>query len=260
MILEGILILLLLATILLFFYRQAVKEFRISQTEAFEKVPQLLSERCPIVVYPFSPPRELWTYEDIQHRSGIFSIPIQVSPSEQDLVPLGNVIDQKTSTTFIQSKYSELIAHDVGLDIWVNHTLLPVFKQTMMAPLYSVVTQIRVGPQGLEQTYAYATVIIPTEGTLRVSLLTESADPFLPKVWNGKRLSQMTRDDTPFIGQIQTVEVIVRTGSALVVPAHWKVCWDDDTDNTKLSLAIWAEFHHPVSKFVKHIAKRRLHV
>jgi hypothetical protein len=53
MILEGLLIVCIFFAILVFFYKQAVMEFRIAQTDSFDKVPSLLQEKIPIVIQPF---------------------------------------------------------------------------------------------------------------------------------------------------------------------------------------------------------------
>lgn len=240
----------MIATILVFFYRQAVQEFRILQTDSLEKVPNLLLERCPVVIYPFACPMNLWTYSDIEQRKSLGAFPIQG-------VPLGKLIEKINVFMPVKEVQSTQLAKEAGLSIWAEHEILPLFKSaSVFGSMYSVNTQTRIGSQGLQKTYAHATLLVCTEGTMHVTLLTEASDPFLPHVWKERRLSKMTRDDAPLIGQIQTVEVIVRQGSALVIPPHWKVCWDDEED-TKPSLAVWIEVHYPVSRFVKHVETLR---
>lgn len=256
MLLEILLIILLIGTILVFFYKQAVEEFRITQTDSFEKVPPLLLERCPIVVYPFPTPLQLWTYGDIQQRKRLAATPI---PRQGDSGPiaLGSLITKKN--VFLPQTYtfSENLASQIGLDVWVKHEIFPTFRQSsLLGPTYSTVTEARIGSQGLQKTYGYANILAVTEGTVHVSLVTEASLPFLPKPYQGRRLSKLTRDDTPLIGQIQTVEVIVRAGSALILPPHWFICWDDEPD-AQPSLSVWIELHHPVSRFVKHVENIR---
>jgi len=255
MLLEVLLVLLLIATILVFFYKQAVQEFRIVQTDSLQKVPSLLAERCPIVIYPFPNPQNLWTYEDVLQRRRLRDLPITGKVTVHHLT-------YNEEPPALSSEFSERIATEAGLDVWVNHEVLPVFKgQPLLSPFLRAKTSICIGPQGLRQTFAYATVLVATEGCLRVSLLTESADPFLPADWRGRRLSKLTRDDTPLIGQIQTVEVVVHKGSALIIPPHWRICWDDDrseTEKGRPSLSVLVELHHPVSRLIQHIAEKRV--
>ena len=230
MIFEIFLILATISTILFFFYKQAVKEFRILQTDSLDKILPLMNERCPIVLLPAPNPMNLWTRKDIEQR------PILKQRVEKYLNKL---------STWIEPKEAHEIAKQIGFPIWVNQTILPPFKNLWWGPLLWSQTKVTVGSQGLRPTFGYYTIIMATEGALQVSLLNESSDPYLPKQWLGKRLSKLTRDDAPLLNQIQFVDVIVRPGSALFVPPHWKVCWENyDKAN---SLGVWIDIHHPVS-------------
>jgi hypothetical protein len=249
MIFETLLVSGILVVILLFFYKQAVNEFRISQTDSLEKAMPLLQERCPIVVLPAPQPQNLWTRTDIQQRPTLASTPVNGKPLK----------DALTATAFPLKKVTaEALAEKVGLPVWVKQTLLPIYKDaTWWGPLATARTEVTIGAQGLRQTYAYSTLLYATEGALAVSLLNETADPYLPKQWLGKRLRKMTRDDAPLLAQIQYVDVIVRPGSALLIPPHWKVCWE--THEAKESaLAVWTEVHHPVSRFAQHVGTKGL--
>ena len=234
------LVLIVLAVILLFFYKQAVNEFRISQTDSLEKAMPLLQERCPIVVLPVPQPQNLWTREDIQQRPTLASTPVNGKPLKDALTAVAYPLKKETA---------EALAEKVGIPVWVKQTILPIYKDSVWwAPLATTRIESTIGAQGLRQTYAYSTVLLATEGALAVSLLNESADPYLPKQWLGKRISKLTRDDAPLLAQIQYIDVIVRPGSALLIPPHWKVCWE--THESKISaLAVWLEIHHPVSRF-----------
>ena len=231
MIIEIIVILTVIIGILFFFYRQAVKEFRILQTDSLDKSILLLNERCPIVIYPFPKPMDLWTGKDLQQR------PALKNQIQKYLTKKSSWLDPKTSQT---------IANQVGFPIWVQQTILPAFKNLWWGPILWSQTRVAIGAQGLRPTFGFCTIIIATEGTLHVSLLNESADAYLPKQWLGKRLSKLTRDDAPLLAQIQFVDVIVRPGSALLIPPHWKICWEN-IEKKSHTLAVWIDIHHPVS-------------
>jgi hypothetical protein len=225
-----VLILVIITTILFFFYKQAVKEFRILQTDSLDKIIPLMNERCPIVLLPSPIPATLWTQKDIEQR------PILKQRVEKYL---------NKSSTWIEPKEANEIATQVGLPIWVNQNILPSLKNIWWGALIWTQTKITIGAQGLRPTFGFITIIMATEGALQVSLLNESSDPYLPKQWLGKRLSKLTKDDAPLLNQIQYVDVILRHGSALLVPPHWKICWENL--DTKSSLGLWIDVHHPVS-------------
>lgn len=248
MILEGILVLGLIGIILIFFYRQAIQEFRILQTDSFEKAMGLLFERCPIVVLPAPPPPPLWTRASIEKRQVLLNFPVNGTNLKNEL--------QKESVVFLQ-KDAEKLATQVGLPIWVKQTLLPYFQQiSWWTSILQPSTEITIGANGLRQTYAYSTILIATDGALIVSLLNESSDAYVPTQWKGKRLSKLTIDDAPLLNQIQYIDVIVRQGSALLIPPHWKVCWETEKSSVKPALAVWIELHHPLSRFVKTVSSQ----
>jgi hypothetical protein len=265
MILESFLVLGVIGIILLFFYKQAVQEFRILQIDSFEKAMGLLYERCPIVVLPAPQPSQLWTRAELQQRPAFQKLLV----GKQSLA----AALQKESV-ILKHEEAEALATKDGLPIWVQKTILPYFtNSSWWAPCLRPRTEVMIGAQGLRQTYAYSTVVLATEGILTVSLLNESSNAYLPVDWLGKRVSQLTRDEAPLLHQIQYIDVVVRPGSALIIPPHWKVCWEtkretkretkqqtqkDDKNTSKSALAVWIEFHHPLSRFVRYVANREM--
>jgi len=229
MIFEIVIVLLTISCILYFFYKQAIKEFRILQTDSLDKAIPLLSERCPIVSLPF-PKTDLWTLKELEQR------PVLKQQVQKYL---------NKPSSWLKPKEAHDLSTQVGFPIWVYQTVMPPFKNLWYGPVLWPQTRVTINAQGLRPTFGLATIITSTEGALQISLLNESSDPYLPKKWLGKRLSKMTRDDAPLLKQIQYVDVIVRPGSALFVPPHWKVCWENYESAS--SLGLWIDIHHPVS-------------
>jgi len=239
MIFEGTLILSVIFIILFFFYKQAVKEYRILQTDSFEKVLPLVNERSPIVVHP-APITELWTQKDLTQRPQL----------KKEVEPFLKKI------SFFEPSFGQALATKIGFPIWVNQTILAPLKNLWWGPLLWSQTRATIGPQGLRPTFGFCTIILATEGALQVSLLNESSDPYLPVKWLGKRLTKLTRDEAPLLKQIKFVDVIVRTGSALVVPPHWKVCWENYEKPTPF-LGVWIDIHHPISFIAQQVFYRK---
>ena len=254
MILEGLLFLCLGIVILIFFYKQANTEFQIAQVDSLDKMPKLIQERNPIVIQPFVAPKQLWTLSDINQRQSLGSI----------LIPNLNITLQQAS--FEKDKiitwspeFAEKVAESTGLPVWNNQMLRDVFGKTnnLITKLYSYRTEVYLGAQGLTQTYGASTLVFTTEGTAIVSLLNEQADPYLPKGWKGKLLSKLTRDEAPLIGQIQCIDIVLRPGSCLVIPPHWKYCIEEDKKDTQPICSVKVTVHHPISKLMERSALRQ---
>jgi hypothetical protein len=244
MVLELFLVLILCITILVFFYKQAVTEFRLSQISEFSKVPTLLQEKIPIVVQPFAIPYHLWTIREIMERQTLGNI---IVPEYQ--MSLGQIAEVKNAISPWSSEFANGVAITTGLPVWAEQILKPLFA----LPIYSYRTEAYLGPQGLQKTFGIMTLLAVTDGQASVTLLNEQSDPYLPPKWKGKLMSSLTRDEAPLISQIQCIDVILRPGSCLIVPPHWKYCLEDKED-TSCSLKIVV--HHPISLMMEKVALR----
>jgi hypothetical protein len=107
------------------------------------------------------------------------------------------------------------------------------------------------GPRGLHKTTAATTLIIPTDGEQVVSIMHEEAEPYLPEDWNGRQLRDFTIEDTPLLGHIDYMDIVVRPGTALVLPAHWTYCIAPKDDGSLFYTVV--EIHHPISAFVNRV-------
>ena len=255
MLLEGILFSCLTLVILVFFYRQAITEFRINQTDALTKVPALLQEKCPIVVQPFPIPTDLWTHRDIQSRKTLGQI---VIPDTQ--MTLGATVQPPTEPRYFPGwsrEFATQVATQSGLPVWVDQTIPPIFQgQSLLGKLYSQRTDVYLGPRGLTKTYGFATVLFVMDGVGQATILNEQANPYLPKNSRGKRLSQMTREDAPLIHQIQCMDIILRPGSALILPPHWRYCMEEQEGIQPISW-VSVTMHHPISRGMEHVSVKR---
>jgi hypothetical protein len=142
------------------------------------------------------------------------------------------------------------IAEQCGIGLWAAHTILPPFKSsTTFGTFYSASTGVYIGTRGLHKTVAPVTLIFPTDNHITVSIMHEQSDPYLPADWQGRHIASFTPNDTPLIGHIDYMDIIVRPLNALMLPAHWKYCIKSG-DATTAALYSIVEFHHPLSKFI----------
>ena len=247
MILESIIILGVLFFIAVLFYKQGNEQFEILQIEAerLQELPTLYSDKAPIVVSDFMLPA-LGTQAELQKRPHILQM--SVAPSLSLKALLGSEGSLKAYT--FKKATAEFLAKETGLNVWFEHHL---YTSLLPSPytqwLYSYNTSLWPHHRGLFKTTAFQTVIMPTQGTTRVSLLLQKALPYLPKRWEGRPFGGLTPQDTPLLNQIQFIEVKLRPGNLLLLPAHLIVdIASDPASDEAIAWNFVAEIHHPISK------------
>jgi hypothetical protein len=226
--LEYILFIIVLFFIGILFYKQANEEFQILQLDAerLSELPTLYVDRSPIVVSDFQTP-SLGTEEELLKRA----IDLRLPPH-------------------IPKETASYLAKEAGLSIWFEHHL---YKQLLPSPytqfIYSFNTSLWPLRRGLFKTTAFQTLIMPTQGTASVKLMLQKMIPYLPSKWVGRGFSELSLYDTPLLGQIQFIEIRVRKGNLLFLPAHLIVDVESFRENSSVENAwvFMAEIHHPIS-------------
>jgi hypothetical protein len=226
--LEYLLFIIVLFFIAVLFYKQANEEFQILQLEAerLSELPTLYVDRSPIVISGFKTPN-LGTEEELKKRK---------------------IMDMSVLKKFTQvpMESAKFMAKESGLQVWFEHHL---YKELLPSPytkwLYTFYTTLWPFRRGLFKTTAFQTVIMPTQGTVSVKLMLLKMLPYLPSKWIGRSFSSLTLHDTPLLNQLQYIEIRVRKGNLLFIPAHFIV----DIDSFESSAWVFmAEIHHPISR------------
>jgi len=196
-----------------FFYKRANEEISILQIESGKigTLSKIILELNPVVVRGFDDP-PVWKKDIMSGR-------------------LGDVLRELES---ISKENSGKFAEESGLKVWMERIIYPQLLLPWTEYLLWPKCEAYIGPRGLWRTNAYVTVILPTDGTIYITLLTNKNKELLPANWSGK-------DPGTFTTNIKMVDVIVRPGSFLCVPTHWYVSVKGD--------AWWSilEVHHPIS-------------
>lgn len=248
MILEIIIIIITIFIITLAFYKQTNAEYKILQIEQGDlgKVTGLIADLSPIVIRDCKTPN-LWTNADVMARPRLQQIPLIYKGFE----PI-TLIDAVTNDALIlpttTSATAEVLASECGLQVWAEHVILSIFDPLWYSRLLQIRTKAVLGSQGLRETVALLTFIMPTEEDLQISLLHRKQFSFCPDAWEGTVPAEWTKATTPLVGEIQFIDVIVRKGSMLVLPPHWRWAANSSSDNrAKKPMICIMEIHHPVS-------------
>lgn len=241
--LEIILLFGVIFLILTFFYKQAICEFRINQLEwsQRENVSSLLHEKVPLVLRSI-PSASFWTHDDLMTRECYREIPVFQETS------LVEWVSKATTESVCPWKYpqAEMIAAASGMAIWAKKWFHPIimnpFLKLWMTPRY----HCWAGNMGLRKTFATWTCLFPVDGEILVSIMTESVESALPSKWVGCFPSQLTAKDTPFVADVKYIDIVLRPGSCLFMPAHWFVSWTS-MESKVVPMVCTISYHTPIS-------------
>jgi hypothetical protein len=258
---EIILILILIFLVLTFFYKQAIHEFRLNQIEwsQSDKLPELFSEKVPIILRG-RPPTAFCTQEDIHLRSIYSTVPVF---QDRTLVDWIVRTDPGTNCPW-ELEHARLLGqrHISGLELWSEKILNPLlYKHNPLIRWWlRPFNSCWAGNKGLWKTVAPWTAIFATQGAVVCSIMTEAVESSLPSHWKGVYPGELTAYDTPFVGDLKFIDIVIRPGSVLFMPAHWFLSWKalDEGDNSICPMVCTVEYHSIVSRFAEWAARRRV--
>ena len=246
--LEWIFIALLCVGVLLFFHNQATYEFKIAQIDWDQRslLPSLLEERGPLVLQNL-PPVAFWTQQDVLMRDGYGYVPVFEDQSIAEWL----VTATPTTACPWGLEHARLLGSTAGLGVWAERDLDQAIKtNAFWSTWYSAVPSCWAGERSLWKSLARWTVIMPTEGSIQVSILAGSNDvrKSLPPDLTGVHPSRLTIYDTPFVKDLQYMDIVLRPGSCLVMPPHWFLSWQSLGDMCPMVCVV--EYHTPVSRWM----------
>jgi hypothetical protein len=243
MLTEIVVFLSVLLFIAVLFYKQANEQFEILQIEAsrISELPTMYQDRSPIVVSDYDTPH-LGTKEELYKRHSI--IQMATAPGQT----LGQLLANPRA--LIPIKTAEFLAKETGLQIWFEHHLAKMLLPSYTSFLYSFNTSLWPHKRGMFKTKAFQTFLMPTQGTAVVTLMLQKMIPYLPTKWYSREFASLSLHDTPLLNQIQFIDIKLRRGNLLLLPAHLIVDVKSDNDGSD-AWVFMAEIHHPISRFIR---------
>lgn len=256
MFLETLILVSILFVISVLFYKQRRSDLQILQLEQ-EQIPtqlsDLLEEQQPIVIRGIQPPRGL-TAEGLAKAPRLASFPVGGQPLSV-VLQTPAFLASAAGTPTLSLSHRQTLAEELSIPVWATHNWLPHFSQvSLMGPLVGTMrVEAVLGGMGMWKTTAKLTACMPTEGTYILSVLSSESERFLPKAWNYRYVTSLTPNDTPLVADIKFLDILVRPGTALVLPPHTIVSMEPQAPSTFSALAI-IEYHEPISLMAKTLA------
>jgi len=241
---EFFFLLAVLLFIAVLFYRETKDSFEILQLEAerLAELPDLYVEKQPIVLRGLSLP-PLGTYSELKKRPHILQLGVT------DTLTLDALLHSPQLPSFrFKDEMAAFLAKESGLPIWCARNLYPMI---LPSPRFVYTTKESLWPshRGLWKTTAVYTFCTPTQGMASVKLLLPSMIPYLPVNWERMNFDSLKTEDTPLLSQLQFIEVKVRPGTALCIPAHILVNITQHSESTETLFTYIVDIHHPISRF-----------
>ena len=247
-------LILIIFAILTFWYKQVVCEFRINQIEWNQRnanIRELLTEKVPIVLRGI-PTISLWTCEDVMMRSCYANIKIFEDKTLSDWI----AVSDNTAICPWKRTHAEQLGNVNGLSTWAEKWLnQEIMRGSFSRFWYKPVYSCWAGDMGLQKTLAQWTCIFVSEGSIQVSLLTQEMAYALPSPWKGCFPMNLTNHDTPFAGELKVLDIIVRPGNCLLVPAHWFMAWQSCKEEKTCPMVCMISYHTPMSRLATAISK-----
>jgi hypothetical protein len=229
MIQETILICGVIYIIIWLFYHESVPEFRINQIEWANRltIPTILPEKLPIVVRNIPQPT-IWTQEDVLNRSIYSTVPVFANQTISQW--LSGALKQNRQ--FINSpwtlEHARRIAQQSGIKTWTKRWLLGLMYPQWAEFIGLPQSSCWIGARSIWKSCAPWTSIIPTEGEIVVSIMpSKGYSHALPTNPENYWLPRITKFDTPFVGDLKFIDIRLRPGHMLIIPAHWMVSWEE---------------------------------
>ena len=256
MILEIFIILCTLFFVSVWLYKQRRENIELLQLEfsnSAASLHDLVEEQQPIILRGVPIPPSL-TQERLAQIPRLNSFPLRGSQGSPTLAdyranPAAVLPGEQTyGIPLLSREAARTLAKELALDTWANYTLRDVLGDFMglLAPMYSVRTSVTLGGIGLRRPAAIYTLIMPIEGTYIISLVNQRSEAFLPTHWKYRYTQSLTVNDTPLVGEIQFIDVVVRPGTMVAIPKHCLMSMQPK-EAGKFNSAIVVELHSPVS-------------
>ena len=234
------------------FYKQRRSTLEILQAEyaAQDSLKELAAEHQPIIIRNTPTPQSLTTEQltKMQRLAEFqFNEAAPLTLRQYIAAPGANL----TGTPLIANKQALVLSKELALPIWVSHTIQDMIQE--MGGIFSICYSQRVQPLfggiGMQRATAVMTFFLPVEGTYTLSLVNPKSESFLPTDWKHRYPRTLTINDSPLVAEIKYIDIILRPGTMICVPAQ--TVFSIEPDAATFHSGLWVELDSPVSNLAK---------
>jgi hypothetical protein len=225
MIIELIICIALLFLIGVLFYkhrRDTIEIYQIEFTNAPTTLGELIGDKHPIVVRGCQFPQIL-SQASLQQIPRLDPFPLNTEENSPTLSMYRSGPYSDSGVPLISAASGRTLAAELALDKWATHSLNDFSTELTgyMGAIMSTRVSVLLGGHGMKRSTAIYTCILVTEGKYTLSLLSKRSEEFLPKQWGWLYPEALTINDTPLVNEVQFVDVVLRPGTMLIIPAQF---------------------------------------
>jgi hypothetical protein len=239
------------------FYKQRRNTIELLQLEynTPDSLKDLGQERQPIIVRGAPFPTTL-TLEKLSKMNRLDGFPL--ANTKMTLLDYRtnpkNVLPeyQQSGAPLLTSDQSVKLANELALDTWVNHTVQDMINDMIgiFSMAHTNTAKVLLGGRGMERALPIYTVIMPVEGKYVLSIVNRKTESFLPANWKHRYANTLTINDSPMVGEIQYIDVILRPGTLICIPSHCIYSLEPDPIS-EFHSSLVIEVDSPISKLTK---------
>ena len=249
--LEVLFLLLLASIIATFLWYRSFQEFTILQQE-YSPTLVMPDERVPIVIRGIPDQYKTMWLSVLAKQS---MLPVLLSDKTRSVLkeyaspPGPSAIYHKLSATELAAKFHVHSKFKDTMTFLMKFWYLPVSPVLTPASLWILPSG---GVLGLQRSLAERTVLTCHEGKVSVWLCRETVDMKDILTILDKDPWTLSVKETPFINELQFIEVVLRAGNSLVLPPRSLFGIRSSEDTAYISKI---ELHSPLSLFISGISK-----
>jgi hypothetical protein len=236
------------------FYKQQRSTIELLQLEfatSQDSLKDLAQERQPIIIRGVPVPSSI-TAEKLARMNRLDGFPLGTATLLDYRTNPSKTLPeyQASGRPLLTSEQSIKLAKELALDTWVTHSLQDMIND--MIGIFSVIHQntvkVILGGKGMERAIPVYTIIMPVEGKYVLSIVNKKSESFLPANWKHRYARTLTINDSPMVGEIQYIDVILRPGTVICIPSHCIYNLEPDPAS-EFHSSLLVEVDSPISNF-----------
>ena len=234
-------------------HRNTIELLQVEFTAIHDSLKDLAQERQPIIIRGVPIPHSI-TLEKLalMERLDPFQLSGGLALKDYKTTP-ENVLPEYQTSGFpiISYDQSNKLAKELALDTWVLHTIQDIISDLVgiFSPLHTQSINVLLAGKGMERAMSVYTIIMPVEGKYTLSIVNKKSESFLPANWKYRFPRTLTINDSPLVGEIQYIDVVLRPGTLICLPPH--CIYSIEPNDRTFHSALWINVDSTVSKLTK---------